>query len=90
MESLVDDGLAHLVEADSFAGCFVPRRIGEGLALSRHTWGIAVDINVGDNPRGSFDTQDPALIAAFDAAGIGWGGRWLVPDPAHYEAIDVR
>lgn len=88
LRELVDRDLAHLVDADQFAGCFVPRRIAAGQSLSRHSWGIAIDLNVGDNPRGSFSTQDARLVDIMRSAGFGWGGAWLVPDPAHYEVIE--
>ncbi|MBW3602069.1 MAG: M15 family metallopeptidase [Actinobacteria bacterium] len=80
--------LAHLVDPADFAGCYSPRRIAAGAPPSRHAWGIAVDLNVDGNPRGSFSTQDPRLVAVMRDAGFGWGGSWLVPDPAHYEVTD--
>ncbi len=85
MGALESAGLGHLVDPAAFAGCYAPRRIAAGGAVSRHAWGIAVDLNVGDNPRGSFSTQDRRLVEAMRDAGFGWGGTWLVPDPAHYE-----
>ena len=87
LSALERDGLSHLVMPEQFAGCHVPRRIGPDQALSRHSWGIAVDLNVDDNPRGSFSTQDPRLVEAMRNHGFGWGGAWLVPDPAHYELV---
>ncbi|MEE9416166.1 MAG: M15 family metallopeptidase, partial [Acidimicrobiales bacterium] len=81
------DNLGHLIDPTQFAGCFSPRRIGAGLPLSHHAWGVAIDLNIGDNPRGSFSTQDPSLVAALTDVGMGWGGEWLVPDPGHYEVI---
>lgn len=77
--------LAHLVDPGGYAGCWSPRRIGESLPLSRHAWGIAVDLNIGANPRGSFSTQDHRLIEAMSDVGLANGGLWLVPDPGHYE-----
>ncbi|MBK5223682.1 MAG: M15 family metallopeptidase [Acidimicrobiia bacterium] len=77
--------LGHLVDPAAFAGCWVPRRIAEGGSLSKHTWGLAVDVNIGTNPRGSFSTQDPRLVDLMRSAGFTWGGSWLVPDPGHYE-----
>ncbi|HUG83177.1 MAG TPA: M15 family metallopeptidase, partial [Euzebya sp.] len=74
MEELARRNLAHLVDVDAFAGCYVPRRIAAGEPLSRHAWGVAVDLNVGDNPRGSFSTQDPRLVEAMRAHGFTWGG----------------
>jgi hypothetical protein len=77
--------LGHLVDPSTFAGCWAPRRITDGNSLSKHAWGIAVDINIGSNPRGSFSTQDPRLVDLMRSADFTWGGTWLVPDPGHYE-----
>jgi hypothetical protein len=85
MQELVDRNLAQLVDPDHFAGCFVPRRIEEGAALSRHSWGVAVDLNVYDNPRGTIEHQDRLLVQIMDAHGFTSGQEWLLPDPAHYE-----
>jgi hypothetical protein len=84
---LADDNLSHLVDPAGYAGCWSPRRIGAGLPLSRHAWGIAVDLNIAANPRGSFSTQDARLVEALRDAGFTWGGLWLVPDPGHYELV---
>ena len=86
MEDLEQAGLAHLVDPADYAGCFAPRRIASGQPLSHHAWGVALDLNVDGNPRGSFSTQDPRLVETMLRHGFTWGGTWLVPDPAHYEA----
>lgn len=86
MADLEQAGLAHLVDPADFAGCFAPRRIAPGQPLSHHAWGAAVDLNVDGNPRGSFSTQDQRLVETMLRHGFTWGGTWLVPDPAHYEA----
>jgi hypothetical protein len=91
LAELEQASLAHLVRAADFAGCFAPRRIAPGQPVSHHAWGVAVDLNVNGNPRGSFSTQDPRLVEAMVRHGFTWGGTWLVPDPAHYEApVDPR
>ena len=90
LRELVDRAITQVVDVRQFSGCHNARRIGVGLPLSRHSWGIALDLNVGDNPRGSFTTQDPRLVDVMRTAGFGWGGSWLVPDPAHYEIIEPR
>jgi len=91
MADLEQANLAHLVRAADFAGCFAPRRIAAGQPVSHHAWGAAVDLNVDGNPRGSFSTQDPRLVETMVRHGFTWGGTWLVPDPAHYEApVDQR
>lgn len=89
LRELADRAITQVIDADEFGGCYTPRRIAAGLPLSRHSWGIALDLNIGDNPRGSFPTQDPRLVDAMRTAGFGWGGSWLVPDPAHYEIIEA-
>jgi hypothetical protein len=87
LAELQSRGLGHLVDPDGYAGCHAARRIGPGLALSRHSWGIAVDLNVAENPAGTFSNKDPRLVDAFVEHGFGWGGVWLVPDPMHFEII---
>jgi len=86
MAELEQANLAHLVDPSAFAGCFGSRRIAAGQPLSHHAWGAAVDLNVDGNPRGSFSTQDARLVETMLRHGFTWGGTWLVPDPAHYEA----
>jgi hypothetical protein len=87
MTELEQANLAHLVDRSDFAGCFSARRIAAGQPLSHHAWGAALDLNVDGNPRGSFSTQDPRLVQILTRHGFTWGGTWLVPDPAHYEAL---
>jgi hypothetical protein len=86
LQELTDSGLGHLVDAADFAGCYSARRIEAGQPMSHHAWGAALDLNVDGNPRGSFSTQDERLVEVMAHHGFGWGGAWLVPDPAHYEA----
>lgn len=85
MEELERAGRADTVRADQYAGCQYARRIAPGAGLSRHTWGLALDLNIGSDPRGTYDSQDPALVAALTSRGFTWGGEWEYPDPGHYE-----
>lgn len=78
---------------DSYSGCYVPRfissydgyGIGPAKRLSRHAWGIALDINAPANRFGTRGNQPRALVRTFKKWGFGWGGRWAVPDPMHFE-----
>ena len=79
------EGLSHVIDPGSFAGCWYSRRIQAGLPLSKHTWGLAVDVNVIGNPRGTYETQDPRFTQLMRDQGFAWGGDWLYADPAHYE-----
>lgn len=81
--------LCHLI--NTFDGCFVPRHMGWNprRPLSRHSWGIAVDVNARLFPYGSRARQDVKLIGAFKRRGFTWGGDWRVPDPMHFEIVDL-
>ncbi len=78
-------GHGDTVDPDGYSGCFYPRRI-EGLPkLSRHSWGIAVDLNIVGDKRGRDTKFAPELIEAMDRAGFRNGADWPLPDPAHFE-----
>lgn len=81
--------LCHLV--NTFDGCFVPRHMGwdSTRGLSRHSWGIAVDLNARIFPYGSPAKQNPRLVEAFKRQGFAWGGEWKTPDPMHFEIVDL-
>jgi hypothetical protein len=84
MRELRSMGLANLV--NSFSGCYSPRmQIADDGELSRHAFGIAVDINAGSNPYGAKPRQDPRLVDVMERWGFTWGGRWNVPDGMHFE-----
>ncbi len=87
LRSLEADGLSHVLDASDQAGCWVPRFIGwdpDGW-LSHHAWGIALDVNVSDNPFGAPPDQDPRLVTRMERWGFTWGGTWLIPDGMHFE-----
>jgi hypothetical protein len=89
LSELEDAGLTSLVDPAQFGGCYSPRLIGPGLGLSRHAWGIAVDVNVASNPLGGASTQDERLVEVMRHWGMAWGGEWLRPDPMHFEYLSV-
>lgn len=78
-------GLAALVDTSDYAGCHSARLIGAGAPVSRHAWGIAVDLNAAANPFGAAPAQDPRLVAVMAAHGFGYGGDWPTPDGMHFE-----
>jgi hypothetical protein len=89
LEDLKARALCHLT--NTFDGCFEPRHMSwdPKRALSRHAWGIAVDVNARLFPYGSHSKQDERLIAAFARQGFTWGGEWREPDPMHFEVVDL-
>lgn len=76
-------GLAGLIHSD--AGCFVPRYIAGTHQLSYHAFGLAIDINAPENPRGSRGHMDPRVVEIFREWGFEWGGTWHYTDPMHFQ-----
>lgn len=87
LQEIEDSGLASSIDAGDFGGCYAPRFIGHdpGKGLSLHTWGIAVDLNVSGNQRGTVGEIDPGVVAIFAKWGFAWGGDWQYTDPMHFE-----
>ena len=86
--------LAGLVDVNDFhaaGGCFVARTImwDPKNPPSMHAWGLAIDINVRENPYGARPTQDPRLVAIFKHWGFRWGGDWGTPDGMHFELASL-
>ena len=73
--------MADTVQPQNYAGCQYARRIAPGAGLSRHSWELALDLNIAGNPRRHLESQDPALVAAMTSRGFSWGGEWEYPDP---------
>lgn len=92
MSELVDRGLAGLVDVSQFGGCWVPRFIAHdpSRGISLHSWGIAVDLNVSTNHRGTVGDMDPRIVEVMAAWGFAWGGTWSDPDPMHFELAALR
>lgn len=91
LTEIVERGLAHTIDRRDYGGCYVPRFIGRDprLGLSLHTWGIAVDLNVAGNQRGTTGEIDRQVVAIFKRWGFGWGGDWKWTDPMHFELAAI-
>lgn len=74
-----------------FGGAFAFRR-ARGLArLSTHAFGAAIDLDPARNGLGrrwapGCGMMAEATVAAFEAEGWVWGGRWSRPDAMHFQA----
>ena len=78
LTEIADRGL--VTEVDRAAsGCWNARVIAGTDQPSRHSWGAALDIVPAPS--------DPAVVEVFDSWGFTWGGRWLTPDPVHFEYV---
>jgi hypothetical protein len=70
-------------------GCYVPREIRgpSGGSISRHGWGVALDVNPSSNPFGATPRIDSRVVAIFRRHGFAWGGSWARPDGMHFEWV---
>lgn len=87
LEEIVRSGLAGTIDSGDYGGCYVPRFIAHdpSKGLSLHTWGIAVDLNVAENQRGTAGEIDRRVVGIFKKWGFAWGGDWQWTDPMHFE-----
>jgi hypothetical protein len=87
LQELADRGLAGLIDPAQYGGCYSPRFLNRTPAagISHHAWGVAVDLNVAQNPYGAEPRMDRRVVEVFERWGFTWGGRWLVPDAMHFE-----
>jgi len=91
LEEIISRGLADKIHPDEYAGCYYPRYIGYDPAkgLSLHSWGIAVDLNVPGNQRGTVGQMDRQVVQIFKKWGFAWGGDWNYTDPMHFELASI-
>jgi hypothetical protein len=78
-------GLADEIHPDEYAGCYYPRFIAGTTTLSNHSFGLALDLNVPGNGRGTVGQIDRDVVAIFKTWGFAWGGDWRYTDPMHFE-----
>ena len=89
MKELRSRGAAGAIR--NFAGCYNARMVMRipTNAISHHAWGAAVDINSITNPYGAPPHQPAILVKTMTKHGFTWGGRWTVPDPMHFEFVNI-
>ena len=95
LAEVVRRGLASKIHPGQYGGCYVPRYIARDPAkgLSLHSWGIAIDLNVPENERGTVGQMDRTVVSIFEKWGFAWGGDWSYTDPMHFEmnrVVEVR
>ncbi|MEX1004611.1 MAG: M15 family metallopeptidase [Acidimicrobiia bacterium] len=86
-------GLADEIDPVDFqlaGGCYNPRLarggdLDRGFALSRHSWGIAIDFNPTSNGFGSAPSLSEEFGQVMRNWGFVWGAGWRIPDPMHFE-----
>ncbi|SEB97676.1 D-alanyl-D-alanine carboxypeptidase [Nocardioides exalbidus] len=83
-------GLADKIHVGEYAGCYYPRFIANTTSLSNHAFGLALDLNVPGNQRGTVGEMDRSVVAIFKHWGFAWGGDWRWTDPMHFELAEVK
>jgi hypothetical protein len=84
-QEIVTAGLADKINPGEYAGCYYPRFIAGSTKLSNHSYGLALDLNVPGNQRGTVGEMDRTVVAIFKKWGFAWGGDWNYTDPMHFE-----
>ena len=85
LNEVVARGLADQIHPDEYAGCYYPRFIAGTTSLSNHSFGLALDLNVPGNQRGTVGEMDRTVVSIFKKWGFAWGGDWHYTDPMHFE-----
>jgi hypothetical protein len=79
-----------LANTNTYGGCWNPRyaRVsGTTGAVSRHAWGMAIDMNTVANAQGRVPHMDCRVVRIFRKHNFAWGGNFLVPDGMHFEWV---
>ena len=88
LNQILEEGLEEYLSIEewrSSGGCYAPRRINRfdaGGSISRHAWGIAIDIN-------TKSSYPPRVVQIFNDWGFAWGGTWTSPDEMRFELRDL-
>ena len=88
LNQILEEGLEEYLSIEewrSSGGCYAPRRINRfdaGGSISRHAWGIAIDIN-------TKSSYPPRVVQIINDWGFAWGGTWTSPDEMHFELRDL-
>ena len=85
LEEIEARGLASAIHPGQYGGCYVPRFIAGTTTLSNHAFGLAFDLNVPENLRGTVGRINRDVVSIFQRWGFTWGGTWGFTDPMHFE-----
>lgn len=85
MVGLEATGSGDVIDRGAYLGCWNPRFVRGRRDLSRHAWGVAADINFGNDPAATGSPIAPPLLRAMGSAGIRSGHTWTNPGPGHFE-----
>lgn len=83
-------GAIDVANTNRYGGCYYPRfnRIAGSLGvLSRHSWGMALDVNTVTNAQGAVPQLDCRVVVIMRRHGFAWGGNFTRPDGMHFEWV---
>ncbi|MEO9322395.1 M15 family metallopeptidase [Nocardioides sp. C4-1] len=90
LAEVVTRGLESEINVGEYAGCYYPRYIAGSTNLSNHSFGLALDLNVPGNQRGTVGEMNREVVAIFKYWGFAWGGDWAFTDPMHFELAQLK
>jgi hypothetical protein len=76
--------------SNTYGGCWNGRfsRVSGVIGnVSRHSWGMAIDMNTVTNAQGRTPQMDCRVVRIFRKYGFAWGGNFLTPDGMHFEWV---
>lgn len=83
-------GLGAAIEVantNTYGGCFNPRYSRISGFLSRHAYGMAIDMNTVSNCQGCVPRMNCDVVRIFRKHGFAWGGNFRTPDGMHFEWV---
>ena len=73
LREVVERGLADEIHPGEYAGCYYPRFIAGTTKLSNHSFGLALDLNVPGNQRGTVGEMDRTVVVDLRVVGLHLG-----------------
>lgn len=91
LAEVVRAGLSAAIDPGDYGGCYNPRFQDHNPSepVSLHAWGIAIDLNVHQNERGTAGLMDRRVVTIFKRWGFAWGGDWSYTDPMHFQIAEL-
>ena len=93
LDEIAVSGLASAIDlgnTNTYGGCYNPRFAvlsGSIGSVSRHAWGMAIDMNTVANAQGRVPRMDCRVVRIFRKHRFAWGGNFFVPDGMHFEWV---
>jgi len=82
-----------VAESSRYGGCYagrLNRLAGTFGFVSRHTWGMAIDLNTNTNHQWGTPHMNCDVVRIFRKWGFSWGGNYWPSDGMHFEYVGER